>query len=107
MNKNTKILARHLRLARKAQQSTVVRMVPVYNYHSANGPLTRAQTIPVHFMDENGVVSASPSRNMHQRVFRNFGGTGNMSRTFHEPIQRGQPVIKRGHAYLEYRDFPV
>lgn len=96
MNKNQKRLRASLR---KSGGELAVE-VPAGGYHnSAKG---QWQTRRLNISKGGGVITASPRRNMQQRVLTNTGG-GTL--TVHEAIDPTSPVSYKNHGYLsdDYR----
>lgn len=98
-NKNTKQLRTFASKAARQGRSKVEFQKPVSNYHSARACITA--TLECSRPNGEGVVSASPRRNMQMRVLHNENGNGGKSSlTVHEPIRGDRPVRFKGHGYI-------
>lgn len=86
---------------------------PVWNYHSAGDSqdfrskptsFFTAQVFPTARVRGDGVVSSNRRRNSCQRVYLNRENNGaTASLTAHEPHLAHEPMVFKGHGYIEYR----
>jgi len=90
MNKNSKNTKRGIAKAAKVGDTS---------YTSRNG-----KTFVVQPCQTDGVISASPKRNMAMRVYKNVDDKGKAtSLTAHEPLRSNEYVTPKGHNYITYK----
>jgi hypothetical protein len=102
MNKNSRQLRVAARKIKRAGADNMEYQTPVGDYH--NNPKFVKKILHLCSRDRDGVVSASPNRNMQMRVLQNKNEDSKTSSfTVHEPINKDRFVTHPNHEYMTYR----
>ena len=100
-NKNTKNIRLAVRSAGKQGNNEVSFDVPVTDWHNHPKQSFRKITVTCARPNGEGVINATPRRNMQMRVLQNSNGNGGKdSITVHEPIDKGRFVVHPNHEYI-------